>query len=178
MLLLKLQLTRKSASHLLEIVSITFSIPNKNIFMTIKLDDVFQLCSICWIEGMRMDPFLSTRNNLVTFGKTVLWFTKNMLESETTVEFNFCRLTSLMLDFTVMLRNVLYWDEGHVVETVKWLAKQQKEDGSFVEDKAAIVLRNDLVKECFWLNFCFIVISWIFCLNRTKNLITFHWLHK
>ena len=51
-----------------------------------------------------------------------------------------------MLDSTVLLRNVLSLDEEHVVETLKWLAKQQKEDGSFVEDKDAIVLRHDLVR--------------------------------
>ena len=51
-----------------------------------------------------------------------------------------------MLDSTVLLRNLVSWDEVHVVETLKWLAKQQKEDGSFVEHKDAIVLRNDLVR--------------------------------
>ena len=51
-----------------------------------------------------------------------------------------------MLDTTVLLRNVVSWDLEHVVETVKWLVKQQKEDGSFVEDKNAIVLRKDPVQ--------------------------------
>ena len=57
----------------------------------------------------------------------------------------FYRLTSLMLESTVLLRKVVSWDEEHVAETVKWLAKQQKEDGYFVEDKDALVLRVDLV---------------------------------
>ena len=50
-----------------------------------------------------------------------------------------------MLESTVLLRKVVSWDEEHVAETVKWLAKQQKEDGYFVEDKDALVLRVDLV---------------------------------
>lgn len=50
-----------------------------------------------------------------------------------------------MLDSTVLLRNVISWNEEQVLETLKWLAKQQKEDGSFIEDKDAIMLRNDMV---------------------------------
>ena len=50
-----------------------------------------------------------------------------------------------MLESTVLLRKVVSWDEEHVAETVKWLAKQQNEDGYFVEDKDALVLRVDLV---------------------------------
>ena len=49
-----------------------------------------------------------------------------------------------MLDSIVLLRNLLSWEEEHVVETLKCLAKQQKEDN--VEDKDAIVLRKDLVR--------------------------------
>ena len=67
-----------------------------------------------------------------------------------------------MLDSTVLLRNVLSWEEEHVIETLKWLVKQQKEDGSFVEDKNAIVLRKDLVRY-FVIEFCFIKI--IFCIQ-------------
>ena len=47
-----------------------------------------------------------------------------------------------MLDFTVLLRNVVSWDKKQVMESVDWLAKQQKEDGSFVENNEVIVVRN------------------------------------
>ena len=60
--------------------------------------------------------------------------------------FAFVRLTSLMLDYTVLLRNVVSWDKEQVVETLEWLAKQQKEDGSFVEHNEVIVLRKLVVR--------------------------------
>ena len=60
------------------------------------------------------------------------------------VEQNFYRLTSLMLDSTVLLRKVMSWHDDHV-EMVRWLAKQQRRDGSFVEDIRAVVLRSEVV---------------------------------
>lgn len=54
-----------------------------------------------------------------------------------------------MLDSTVLMRNVLSWEEEQIVGTLKWMVNQQKEDGSYVEHKNAIVLRNDLVRSIY-----------------------------
>ena len=44
-----------------------------------------------------------------------------------------------MLESAVLLRKVISWDEKDVAKTVEWLAKQQLEDGSFVEDADDVV---------------------------------------
>lgn len=51
-----------------------------------------------------------------------------------------------MLDYKVLLRNVVTWNKEEVVETMEWLAKQQKEDGSFAEQDEVIILRKTSVK--------------------------------
>lgn len=76
-----------------------------------------------------------------------------------------------MLDSTVLLRKVVSLGEGHVVQMLTWLAKQQGADGSFVEHKDAIVLRNDLVRHIYTASYVKYFKNKSF--NRMKNLITF-----
>ena len=61
--------------------------------------------------------------------------------------FKSCMSCWIIFRYKIILRDVASLYEEHVLETTKWLAKQQREDGSFVED--AIVIKH-LVNHESW----------------------------